>query len=514
VSDAESPERARWSRVTDLFSRTLELPPEARAAFVREASSDDEALATEVLSLIAAHERAGDFIARPASADVVPDAAGIETGMPLAPGQLMGHYRIAGLIGEGGMGVVYLAEDRRLGRAVALKAITPALAGDPTRAARLRREARAAAALNHPDIATVYALEEIDGRLFIASEYVPGETLRDELARGPVSRPRARETIAAIARALAAAHDRGIVHRDLKPENVVRTPDGRVKILDFGLAQFTDADDPSVDLTGDGGAIGTPAYMSPEQIRGAPIDRRSDVFALGVLAYELLTGMHPFAAGTPAATLARILEAEPLPLAPSGGATAASDSVADRLDVIVRRCLRKAPDDRYQAAGDVADALERMATSDAAAMTHASSGPAGRNATWWWEFHQAAATAAYVLLLIPLWRIRHVPPGGPGTWLFLAAVIAVVVASATRLHLWFAARLDRATWRDQQLRTRRWTMGADLIFGLVLAAGGLLAVDADAASAMLLVAAAAGVVVSAVIIEPATARAAGGPTSS
>jgi serine/threonine protein kinase len=508
VTEPSPSERTRWSRVTDIFTRALDLAPDARQAFVREAAGADEELGAEVLSLLEAHERAGSFIEDPAPA-LAPDTTGTLTTAPLAPGQVLGHYRIAGMIGEGGMGVVYLAEDRRLGRAVALKALTPAWADDPGRASRLRREARAAAALNDPGIATVYALEEIDGRLFIASEYVPGETLRDELLRGPLSVARARETVAAIARALAAAHARGIVHRDLKPENVMRMPDGRIKILDFGLAYFQENDVTQTNLTGDR-AIGTPAYMSPEQIRGAPVDARADIFALGVVAYELLASKHPFAASTPAATLARIIQDDPAPLA-TAPASAISDPVPLSFDDVVRRCLRKAPEDRYQSAGEVADALEAASLGPSVTSPDTRQpqpGPAGRGAMWWWQFHQAAATTAYVLLLVPLWRARSLSPGTPGNWLFLLAVIAVVVAGTTRLHLWFAARLDDATWRAQQPRARRWTVGADGAFAIALLAGGFLATGADDGVAVLLVAASAGVLVSSVIVEPATSRAA------
>jgi predicted Ser/Thr protein kinase len=508
VTDPSSSERARWSRVTDIFSRALDLPPEARPAFVRDAAGTDDDLGAEVLSLLDAHDRAGSFIEDPASAPA-PDAADAPRGAPLMPGQVLAHYRVVGMIGEGGMGVVYLAEDRRLGRAVALKALTAGWADDPGRAARLRREARAAAALNDPGIATVYALEVIEGRLFIASEYVPGETLRDELSRGPLPLPRARDTIAAVARALGAAHARGIVHRDLKPENIIRTPEGRIKILDFGLAQFQEADVTHTKLTGDH-VIGTPAYMSPEQIRGAPVDARADIFSLGVGAYELLTLRHPFAASTPAGTLARIIQDEPAPLM-AHLASGVFDPTLDPLDEVVRRCLRKAPEDRYQTAVEVAEAVEGAAGIRSSGMSpapRALSGPAGRDAMWWWQFHQAVATAVYVLLLVPLWQVRSLSPTGPGTWLFLVAVVAVVVAGATRLHLWFAARLDEATWRAQQPRARKWTAGADITFALLLLAGGLRASGADDGAATLLVAAAAAVVVSSVIVEPATTRAA------
>ena len=198
----------------------------------------------------------------------------------------IGHYLIRGVLGEGGMGVVYLAEDSRLGRTVALKAVAPQYVGDPARRERLRREARAAASLQHPGIATVFALEEIDDHLYIAGEYVPGETLRDELARGPLTPARAVETMLAIARALAVAHERGVIHRDLKPENLMRTPAGDMKILDFGLARVHDPVSTDATLSAEGSVLGTPAYMSPEQIRGKTVDGRADLFALGVVLYS------------------------------------------------------------------------------------------------------------------------------------------------------------------------------------------------------------------------------------
>jgi hypothetical protein len=498
MSGAGDADRARWAAAADLFARAIARPTTTRAAFVREAAGTDEALANDVLSLLVAHERAGDFLqSSPSARDRSADR--------LAPGQTVGHYRIASLLGEGGMGVVYLAEDTRLGRTVALKSLTPAPGGGgDARVARLRREARAAAALNDPGIAGVYALEEIDGQLFIASEYVPGETLRDEIARGPLPAARVLDTGRALARALAAAHAGGVMHRDLKPENIVRTPDGRVKILDFGLARFIGPRHDPVNLTGDE-VIGTPAYMAPEQIRGADLDERVDLFALGVILYEMAAGTHPFAAPTPAATLARILQDDPPPLPHILPASAHDDAALAALDDLVARCLRKDPAARIESALAVVQLLDLSARPSTRGLRPLAQ---GKRVEGWWQFHQAAATAAYVLLLIPLWRVRHLMPGPLGMPMFLLALISVVVACGLRLHLWFAARELPEAWAAQHAQSGPWTRAADVLFTVCLLAAGIRAVGHDDGTAGLLVAAAAGVAVSFLIVEPATTRAA------
>ena len=354
-----------WARVTDLFHRALDRPPGERVAFVDAEAHGDAMLAAEVRSLLLAHDRAGTFIEQPAitagDRNRLSRAAALAAAEPSSEpadvaGQVLGHYRLIRVLGQGGMGVVYLAADERLGRTVAVKALPPGLTREPAQRARLSREARAAAALNHPGIATVYALEEIEGQLFIASEYVPGPTLREELANGALGVRTAYETMLALARALAAAHAKGIVHRDLKPENVIRAADGTLKILDFGLARFLDAPQGGSWLTRDGAILGTPAYMAPEQIRGDLVDDRADIFALGVIAWEQATGTHPFDAGHPAATLARVLEHVPsgsFATGVSDGPSASSDAFSQRFEHVVRACLAKSPDERPRHAGDL-----------------------------------------------------------------------------------------------------------------------------------------------------------------
>lgn len=505
MSDAGAADAFR--RATDLFHRALERPPDERLRFVEAEAHGDATLVTEVTSLLAAHDRTGAFIDRP---------VGIA-------GQMVGHYGLIRILGEGGMGVVYLAGDTRLGRTVALKALPAALTSEPTQRERLAREARAAAALNHPGIATVYALEEVDGQLFIASEYVPGPTLREEFSNGYLGPERAYPTMVELTRALGAAHARGIVHRDLKPENIVRAADGSLKILDFGLARFIDEAPGVTSLTRDGGVLGTPAYMAPEQIRGDRVDGRVDLFALGVIAYEQTTGVHPFDAGHPAATLARILEHEPpefdrVRLRLRHDAATPSHAFLQRFEQVVRSCLEKAPAARVSSAVDLTRALdaclplgERDELSRPAAVVpalHGASAPTD-SARWWWRFHQATAIVAHVLLLLPLWGARDLTTSDRGMWLFLFGVLVVSVGGALRMHLLFAAGHYPQHWTTEHRRSVRWIRASDLLFAAVLLTAGVQAIRAEA-PAVLFVAAAASVAVASSVIDPATTRAAWG----
>ena len=499
---------ARWAAINDLFHRALEQPPDQRDAFLNAACGEDQQLRDEVATLVASYERAGAFLQQPAAGstalrDTLPPASA----SPVP--QTIGPYRVERVLGEGGMGIVYLAEDTRLGRLVALKAVAARFATDAQRRERLRREARAAAALTHPGIATIFALEEIDSHLYIASEYVPGETLRDELQRGPLPIASAIATGMAIARALAAAHDAGIVHRDLKPENVIRTPSGEIKILDFGLARFRAIGPEGAALTGDGAILGTPAYMSPEQLRGGAVDQRSDLFALGIVIYELVSGVHPFAGADPASTIARILETEPRRLSIVGSSGREATQVG-ALEPIVLTLLRKEPAARFRSAHEVVQALMRVESggtgSVSAPLEQMVSGGAGAS-RWWWQFHQAAAIVAYLVLLVPLWLVQAAVGRG-GMTLFVMGVVAVTAATIIRWHLWFTLRSYPSEWRRQRDESGRWLRLADLLFVAVLAMAGFVALEAEKTLAILLIAASVATLVSATIIEPATTRAA------
>jgi serine/threonine protein kinase/tetratricopeptide (TPR) repeat protein len=271
-------------------------------------------------------------------------------------GHTLAHFRVVERLGEGGMGVVYKAIDERLERVVALKVLTPSVAGDEQHRARFLREARAEAAVTHPNIATVYEVDEAGGRIFLALEFIEGETLRQKLAHGPLEMGAALEVGLAVVRALGKAHGAGIVHRDLKPDNVMVSYDGQVKVLDFGLAQLLDAAPPSTrpDLASSQHIVGTPAYMAPEQLTGARVDARTDLFAIGVLLYELLTGRRPFAGTTVLAVAASLERDTPEP--PSTYRPA----VPPPLDALVLRCLAKAPEDRFGSADELAAALEEV----------------------------------------------------------------------------------------------------------------------------------------------------------
>ena len=367
----------RWRRINELFHAALERDPGNREAFIDEACAGDPALRSEVLSLLQMHSGPG-VIDRPA---VEADPGLLLTGDddPLI-GRRLGPYEVTGLLGRGGMGVVYLGKDTRLQRPVAIKALPPALTRNDQLRARLRREAMAAGALSHPGIATVFALEEFDGQLYVVQEYVPGRTLRAtmKIREGRLAVAEIVSIALGIARALAAAHAQGVLHRDLKPENVLHTPDGGIKVVDFGLARFEPgaAIGDAETLTRPGALPGTPGYMAPEVLRGDPVDARADQFSFGVLLHELVAGEHPFEGTDDIATVARILETEP------SGPGPARRECPEPLVRVITKCLAKAPRDRYRttaalvtALEAVRDALETVAT-DADGTVEAEAKPA------------------------------------------------------------------------------------------------------------------------------------------
>ncbi len=289
--------------------------------------------------------------------------------MGLSPGGRLGPYEIVAPIGAGGMGEVYRARDTRLGRDVALKVLPETFSADAERLARFEREARAVAALSHPNILALFDFGSDAGTAYAVTELLEGETLRERLAGGPLPVRKAAEYAAQVARGLAAAHEKGIVHRDLKPENLFVTADGRVKILDFGLArqdgptlEASDTRSPTLARPTDAGTVlGTVGYMSPEQVRGQVVDARSDIFSLGCVVHEMLTGQRAFLRETGAETMTAILREE---------ARALPDGCPPALARVVERCLEKAPAERFQSARDLAFALE-SATASAVSGRHA-----------------------------------------------------------------------------------------------------------------------------------------------
>ena len=345
----------RWRRINELFHAALEREADDRGAFIDEACAGDPALRTEVLSLLQMHSGPG-VVDRPA-VEAAPGLLLTGDDDPLI-GRRLGPYEVTGLLGRGGMGIVYLGQDTRLQRPVAIKALPPALTHNDQSRARLRREAMAAGALSHPGIATVFALEEFDGQLCLVQEYVPGHTLRAtmKIREGRLAVAEIVSIALDISRALAAAHAQGVLHRDLKPENVLLTPDGGIKVVDFGLARFEpgavigDAET----LTRPGALPGTPGYMAPEVLRGDPIDARADQFSFGVLLHELVAGEHPFEGTDDIATVARILETEPADPGP------ARPECPAPLAGVITTCLAKAPRDRYRTTAALVVALEAV----------------------------------------------------------------------------------------------------------------------------------------------------------
>lgn len=443
-------------------------------------------------ALLRAHDTAGGFLERPAWA-VAPELLVEQPGDAPLTGSRVGPYQIQEEVGRGGMGVVYAARDERLGRTVALKVLPPAFSRDAHARERLAREARAAAALSHPAIATVYALEEFDGELFLASELVRGITLRHTLASGRVAPSRALEILLQLAEALDAAHRQGIVHRDLKPDNVLLAPDGRVKVVDFGIARSLSAAPGDPPLTRTGTTLGTPGYMAPEQLRGGAVDARVDVFAFGVIAYELATGEHPFGGSDPASLVERLV-ADRAPLSRTLDPPA--------LDMIVRRCLRGDREQRFASGVELLEALRGVA--DGAPGTAAR--PLFIRSAWWWKFHQIAVATLTIVNTVTL-GVRKGYLGASGSWVFLVVLVLATITTTLRLHLWFVSQVHPASLLALRARVLRWIVLCEaLLLTTLLATGIALSGPHDATAAQFVVTALL-LLISLIVIEPATTRA-------
>src|SRR5437868_1871354 len=353
---------ARLQTIEEIFHAALHQEPDQLCAFLDTACEDDEVLRRKVEALVASHQRAGGFIETSA---VGITTRIIENGQAdLLVGRTIGHYKISKRIGTGGMGEVYLATDMTAGRKAALKLLPERFTGHAERLKRFQQEARAVVALNHPNILTVYEIGQDHSTHYIASELIEGETLRQRLAREHLQVSEAVDVAIQVASALAAAHEGGIVHRDIKPENIMIRPDGYVKVLDFGVAKL--AESAFAGATADrqgpktligtilGSVLGTVRYMSPEQARGAHIDKSTDIWSLGVVLYEMVTGHAPFSGDTPQEVMSSILEKEPPPL------TRAVAHVPAELQQIVSKALRKDPAQRYHSAHELLQALKDL----------------------------------------------------------------------------------------------------------------------------------------------------------
>jgi len=390
----------RWRQIGQLYHTALELDPATRVAFLDETCGDDYELRREVESLLHAHEQADGFIAGKV-AGVVAEMAARQRPTSFV-GRSLGHYQTLSLIGAGGMGEVYLAEDTRLGRKVALKLLPAAFTQDKERVRRFKQEARAASSLNHPNILTIHEIGEAStvggGAHYIVSEFVEGETLRAMLRGGRLDVGKATAIAEQVASALSVAHESGIVHRDIKPENVMVRPDGLVKVLDFGLAKLTEAPSHPADSeaptnlsTAAGIVMGTVNYMSPEQARGQKVDLRADIFSLGVVLYEMLAGRRPFEGATVSDVIVALLTAEPPPLKQYCAEATAG------LEHVVGKCLAKPREARYQSAAELIVELKTLPPGGQTigATTHRVEVAMPRSASWRW-----LPIAATVLLLV------------------------------------------------------------------------------------------------------------------
>ncbi len=362
-------EPERWRQIEELFHAALERDESQRPAFLEGACAGDPAMRDEVESLLAHQSQGEAFIETPAlevaAKALAEDQArtrGSSGVVPSRVGRTVSHYRVLEKLGSGGMGVVYKAKDTQLGRDVALKFLREELAGDRQALERFEREARAASALNHPHICTIHAVDECEGRPLMVMEFLEGETLKERMAKGPLGTDEAIGLGIQIAEGLEAAHAKGIMHRDIKPGNIFVNPHGQVKILDFGLAKLNRMGTKAEDvLTQPGVAMGTVAYMSPEQARGKELDARTDLFSFGAVLYEMATGQKAFASDAPAVTFEAILGKAPVL------ATQLNPEIPAELNRIIEKALEKDLKMRYQTAADLLSDLERLKRDTASA---------------------------------------------------------------------------------------------------------------------------------------------------
>jgi Tol biopolymer transport system component len=390
----------RWQQIRNVLERALEMAPEQRSGFLAQACSSDLSLRREVETLLASNpEVPSNFL----------DSTMLR--LTLTAGTKLGDYEVKSLLGSGGMGEVYRARDSRLGRDVAIKVLPPSLSSDSDRLRRFEQEARAAAALNHPNILAVFQMGTYQGAPYLVSELLEGETLREQIKRGRMTVRKAIDYGVQLARGLAAAHEKGIVHRDLKPENLFVSKDGRLKILDFGLAKLMQpqcsAEHSTVTLiegTRPGVVMGTVGYMSPEQVRGQTADHRTDIFSFGAILYEMLAGKRAFQKPTSAETMSAILNEDP------AGISQVTTNIPPALQRVTHRCLEKNPEQRFQSASDLAFALDALSDSGGSAFSAtAAKAPAGVGKHW-----KAILTAALAALALSVggYFYSHRTPAG------------------------------------------------------------------------------------------------------
>src|SRR5215510_4321754 len=409
----------RYQQVGQLYHAALGFETDERASFLVGACGDDDELRREVESLLAYDEQARHFIESPPDT-LAAEMVAAEQATALI-GEKISHYQVLSLLGAGGMGEIYLAQDTNLGRKVALKLLPPAFTRDQERVRRFEREARSASALNHPNILTIYEVGVVGETRFIATEFIDGQTLRERLRGGRLELSEALDIGAQIANALSAAHEAGIVHRDIKPENVMVRRDRLVKVLDFGLAKLSEQrlveqstvadggiEDKAKVSTATGVVMGTVSYMSPEQARGQKVDRRTDIFSLGDVIYEMIAGRRPFEGATMSDVIAALLTAEPPPLGQH------CPEVTTELERIMEKCLAKDREARYQSAAELIVELKTLPPGSRTeeATTRGVEGTRPRLASWRWLLIPAMALLLVVGLAWFLSR-RRAPAAQP-----------------------------------------------------------------------------------------------------
>lgn len=483
-----------------MYAATLQRDPEERGEYLERACAGQPELHARVAALLQAHSQ--DFLDAESAGSAASSAFARRDGMA---GKTIGPYIVRRELGRGGMGVVYLADDTRLSRAVALKALAPEVGRDSSRRDRLRLEARAAAALSHPGLATVYALEEIGEDLYLAYEYVPGKPLRALLESGPLAIVQVVAMGAQLARALAAAHTAGVVHRDIKPENVMKTPSGVIKVLDFGLARVDGTTAPRITQTGV--IVGTPAYMAPEQVLGQNVDFRTDLFAFGVVIYELASGTNPFAANTLAATFARIVQTDP-PLL-----SRVQPQSPPALDRIVAKCLHKDPADRYDSTEELVADIEQLEVDLSAlrhhAFAHGEQRPTETIETWraaWWRTHQVVIVALYVVAAALGWEVKEWVKVPVTVSVFIGLSAAAVIGGVLRGHLVFTEYFDRRSLPLEGRRAVRALLMVDVAIGAALVVDAIM-VATWPLTAVLIMALGIVIAMAATVLEPATTKA-------
>ena len=394
----------RWSKIESIFHKALDADEIHRGSVIEESCAGDEDMRREVESLLAHHRDSATFIEKPAFASQVNTSSlrpitNAAMPRPNLSGVAAGHYRVVEEIGFGGMGVVYKAEDTRLGRPVALKFLPEHVAADSVALERFRREARSASSLNHPNICTIYDVDVYEGREFIVMEYLDGQTLAMHIAgRRAVGTELVAKLGMPIAEALAAAHSKGVIHRDIKPGNIFVTQSGLVKVLDFGIAKLVqDSDKTAVTTLTDTNTItGTLPYMSPEQLRGENLDARSDIYALGVVLYEIATSQRPYSSSLQGKLVDEILNR------PASAPSSINGKLSAKADDIILKCLAKDPEDRYQTAKEIAVDLRHLSTQAISRAVSAGtrSGRTRRKVQLWLLAAAAAITATLLVLLL------------------------------------------------------------------------------------------------------------------